>query len=126
MPRPASLELSDATLAAAMTLVGLVGMTYASLTMRQPFAMLPGMDGALTAGVLGFGFALLHGLRYRDVVRMLVPVVGVQIAGCIVHHESIIAIIGLELVVVGGIGVVLAAVLHRLEHVSSDEVTSPA
>jgi hypothetical protein len=104
---------SDIALAGAVTLCGAIGMVYGVVTQRQPFAMLPGMDGALTAGLLGFGFALLHGLRYRDVLRMLIPVLGIQVGGCLVHGESVVAIIGLELTVVGMVGLALAAALSQ-------------
>ena len=108
------LRSSDTALASVVAAIGLAGVTYGTLTMRQPFAMLPGMDGAVTMGVLGFAFALLHGLRYRDVLRMLIPVLGVQIGGCLVHGESVVAIVGLELTFVGVVGIAMAAVLSSL------------
>lgn len=113
-----SLLRSDAFLAGVVTLCGILGVAYGVLTQPQPFAMLPGMDGALTAGVLGFGLALLHGMRYRDVLRMLIPVVGIQIGGCLVHGESVVAITGLELAVVGVTGVLMALALARAERPS--------
>lgn len=108
------LRSSDTALAVILAGLGLAGVAYAASTQAQPFAMLPGMDGALTMGVLGFGFALLHGMRYRDVLRMLIPVLGVQVGGCLVHGESIVAIVGLELAFVGVVGIAMAAVLSSV------------
>ena len=99
-----------------MTAVGLAGVTYGVTSVHQPFAMLPGMDGALTMGVLGFVFALLHGLRYRSVLQMLIPVLGIQIGGCLAHGESVVAVVGLELTFVGAVGVAMAAVLSHISH----------
>jgi len=113
--RLTSLWASDTTLAMTVTAIGLAGVAFGVVTERQPFAMLPGMDGALTMGILGFAFALLHGIRYRDVLRALIPVLGIQIGGCLVHGESVPAIVGLELTVVGVVGLAMAITLSIVD-----------
>jgi hypothetical protein len=120
--RVASFRVSDTTLAVLTTVLGLAAVAHSVVTQREPFAMLPGMDGALTAGLLGFAFAMLHGLRYGDVLRALVPVLGIQIGGCLVHGESVVAIVGLEFLVVGLVGMVL---VYGLQSRQRDDASSP-
>jgi hypothetical protein len=98
-------KISDGSLGTLLATIGIIMMCAAVLTDKQPFAALPGMDGAMTAGTLGFILALLHGLSFRRSLQLMTPIVFVQAVGSTLYQCNIVALIGLELGIYGLIGI---------------------
>jgi hypothetical protein len=79
--------------------------------MRNPnaLAMLPGVDGCLTAGVVGVLLALLEGIPYRATVLFLAaPIAAVQLAATKAIGVNFFPMLGLEMAAVGLFGLPLS------------------
>ncbi len=105
-------EISDAALAFIVAVVGMTGMAVGFATFSHPFDISPSLDGTLMAAQLGFVFAVLHGLRFRRVLSMMAPVLGVVAVVAARQHESAFALVGVTLTFYGIIGVALAMLLQ--------------
>jgi hypothetical protein len=103
MPSPR--RLSNGTLGTLIAAAGIVMMTIGVSSSAHPFAALPGMDGAMAAGTIGFVLALLHGLSFRRSVEIIAPVVLVQVLVSFRHDCTVLALIGLELGIFGLLGI---------------------
>ena len=98
----------DRWLAAAMTAAGGAVIGLALFRRWDPHEMSPGAEGALTAAILGPMLALLHGLRFSRVLLLAVPIWILQLLACAAVSSPAVAPLGLELVALGGFGVVLS------------------
>jgi hypothetical protein len=87
-----------------LAMVGGGALVVAVVSNRNAMQMLPGMDGSLVAGVLAALLPLLHGLRYRAAVALMLPVIAMQIVACRAGGLAFLPILGPELMVVGIIG----------------------
>lgn len=83
---------------------GLVLLLLSPLTHRTPFVMRPGTDGALTAGALGCLLALLHGISFRRVLKLMVPIFVLQLVLCLRFGVSPLAFFGSQLVAIAIFG----------------------
>jgi len=106
-------NVSDTTLALLVGFSGAASMAIGVSMHRHPFSALPGYDGAITMGLLGFAFALLHGVPYRKLLLALGPIVAIQIVGGQRYQASVLALVGLELALFGVVGLVMSALYHR-------------
>ena len=111
MPSRAARTLPDLDTSLGATLLVAGGAALAFGVARTPtaLAMVPAMDGCLVAGGVALLLALSAGVRYPRALALLLPLVLIQLVGCRVHHASPVAVLGLEAIVVGGIGVLLGA-----------------
>lgn len=98
----------DLPLALALLTAGVVAIAFASRYGRAPFDFLPGMEGCLVAGIVGFGLALLAGASFRQALLMMIPILAAQALGVRVHHASPLAAFGVEALLFGAVGAVLA------------------
>ncbi len=117
----------DLPLALVLLTAGAASALVASRQSAVAFHFLPSMDGCLTAGCVGFLLALLSGASYRRALFMLLPIVSAQVLGARVHGASLFSVLGIEAMVVGGVGVVLA--MHASSTARSPAnpaITSPA
>ena len=104
-------EISDATLSLIVAVVGMVGIAIGFSTVAHPFNISPSLDGALMAGQLGFVLAMLHGLKFRRVLWMMAPVIGVLAVAALRQHESAFALVGVTLTLYGVVGIGLSLLL---------------
>jgi hypothetical protein len=98
----------DAWLAAALSAAGIVAILLAVRGRWALLGMNPGIEGCLVCGVAGFGFSLLHGIAYARAVALSAPVVGLQAAVCAAAGGPVLAVVGIELAVMGLAGIALA------------------
>ena len=89
--------------------------------------MNPGVEGALTVGILGPMLLLLEGLRFSEMLKAAVPIWIIQFAACAAVSGPAIAGLGIELCVIGMIGVLIRALStrdHRGEWTRGDQLLS--
>lgn len=89
----------------------LLGGLFLFLAMRarwSPGDMLPGVEGTLTAGVLGTILLLLHPVPYARALLYSAPVLAVEYEACAVWGGPAVGVVGLQLLIVGFIGLVLS------------------
>jgi hypothetical protein len=103
---------TDLPLALVLLAAGVTSIAVASARSPVAFHFLPSMDGCLTAGCVGFCLALIAGAPFRQALLLLLPIVGVQTMGARVHDASFLAVFGIEALVVGLVGTVLALRAH--------------
>jgi hypothetical protein len=94
---------------AGLAIGGALAVGIATRAQPNALALLPGMDGCLTAGVVAFGLALLHGLSYQAALGILAPIAVIQAIGAASTGASVPAVLGVEAVVVGLVGCLLRA-----------------
>jgi hypothetical protein len=104
-------SVSDATLAFLIAALGLIGVGVGFATVAHPFDIAPSLDGTLTAAQLGFVLAVLHGLRFKRVLWMMTPVVGVLVIAALRQHESPFALAGVTLALYGVIGIAVSQLM---------------
>lgn len=102
-------KISDATLALATAVLGMVGVAIGFSTVSHPFDIPTSLDGILTALQLGFVLAVLHGLQFRKALTIMTPVLAVLAMAAIRQHQSVFALLGVTLAVYGVIGIGLSA-----------------
>ncbi len=105
-------RLNDTTLALVLALLGVVGLVIGFNTTAHPFHISPALDGVLAACQLGFVLALLHGLPYRRVLLTMSPVLGILVIAAQRQHESVAALVGVNLLVFGVVGLGVAMLLE--------------
>jgi hypothetical protein len=98
----------DRWLAAAMMAAGGAVIGLALFQRWDPRQMNPGIEGALTAGFFGPALALLGGLRFSSTLQLAVPIWIIQLFACAAVSGPVVAVLGLEMVALGGFGVLLA------------------
>jgi len=108
---------SDRHIALLLACVGGISLVVASLASAHPFNMSPSMQGVLTCGVLGFVLAILHPLPYRQALRVMLPIVAVQLAAFAAHGINIAAAMGIEALVYGVVGLIVTRPLEASEDV---------
>jgi hypothetical protein len=91
-------------------IAGIVAMSYASLHRGASQDMLPGVEGAVTVGVLAPILLLLHGLRFAEMLKAALPIWAIQFVATAAVSGPAISGLGIDLLALGAIGVVLRAV----------------
>lgn len=100
----------DSWLAPALLIAGIVAMSYASLRHGASQDMLPGVEGAVTVGVLAPILLLLHGLGFARMLQAAIPIWIIQFVAIAAVSGPAIFGLGIDLLAIGAIGVVLRAV----------------
>ena len=99
----------DSWLAPALLIAGVVALGYAVLHRWNAQEMNPGVEGALTVGVLAPMLLLFEGLSFSEMLKAAVPIWIIQFAACAAVAGPAVAGLGIELCVVGAIGVLVRA-----------------
>ena len=102
----------DLPLALVLLAAGVSAIAFAASRSPAAFHFLPSMDGCVTAGCVGFCLALIAGTPFRQALFLLLPIASAQAVGARVHDASFFAVFGIEALVVGLIGTVLALRAH--------------
>jgi hypothetical protein len=109
-----SFEISDRKLAMILAGAGPLLIAIAFARNPHPFNMLPGMDGAFTCGQLGFVLAMLHGIKFRRALQLMLPIVAIELACCIIHQVSGFAVLGVQALLYGLVGLWVTAPLRTM------------
>lgn len=99
---------SDRVLALALTVIGGAGLLVAVSRNWNAQEMNPGIEGALTAGILAPILALANGLGYRRSVALSAPIVVIQYSACLVAGGPALAVASLTLCCAGFLGFLVA------------------
>lgn len=75
----------------------------------SPSDMLPGVEGALTAGVLGTILLLLHPIPYARAILYSAPILAIEYWSSAATGGPAVGLVGLQLVIVGFIGLALGS-----------------
>ncbi|HEY4118093.1 MAG TPA: hypothetical protein VGM56_09565 [Byssovorax sp.] len=100
-------QRGDLPLAIGLLFLGSGTVAVALRRFPAAFVMFPALEGALTMGVVAFLLALGAGLTLRRALAWTAPAVLLQIVLAARRVPSFSAAIGLELAVLGGVGVAL-------------------
>ena len=99
----------DTCLGALLLFVGGASLVLGVGRTPNALAMTPAMDGCLVTGGVSLLLALAAGVSYARALALLSPLVLIQLLGCRVHHANPLAVLGLEALVAGGMGVLASA-----------------
>jgi hypothetical protein len=103
----------EMVLALVLTIVGAGLMAVAIAHRWNPQDMNPGIEGCLTAGVLGFLLCLLHPMSYATAASVTAPLVAVEYAATAVAGGPAVGVVGIQLVIMGMIGLSLGGLTAR-------------
>ncbi len=98
----------DLVVALSASALGAAALALAMHAGWSPGDMLPGIEGCLTAGVVGTVLALLHPMEYWRAVAWSAPIMVVEYASCAFAGGPALGVVGLHLVLAGLLGIVLA------------------
>jgi hypothetical protein len=98
----------DLVLALVLTVSGGAALLAAVHARWNPGDMLPGIEGCVTAGVVGTLLALLQRIEYRTVVAMSAPVVVIEYLACVASGGPAAAVAGMHLAAMGLLGLGLS------------------
>ncbi|NUQ74003.1 MAG: hypothetical protein HUU21_10645 [Polyangiaceae bacterium] len=101
------LRLKQATMGYLFIVAGAIALIIAPLRDKSAFVMSPGLEGCLTAGVVGLALAILGGIGYRGTVALALPIFVAQFLGCRGSGEPVLATLGLEALMLGLLGIVM-------------------
>lgn len=106
----------DLGAAVVVTLAGGVALSLALRAHWVPQDLSPGVEGGLTASFSSFLMALLHPLPYRRALALLAPLIAALFLGCASAAGPAVGLgmAGLQLVLMGIVGLALAARARRL------------
>lgn len=99
----------DSWLAPALLVAGIVALGYAALHHWNAQDMMPGVEGAATVGVFAPILLLLHGISFSEMLKAAIPIWIIQFAATAAASGPAIAALGIDLSVLGAIGVGLRA-----------------
>lgn len=103
--------------APALLVAGVAAIVFAGVHAGGAQDMNPGVEGAVTAGVLAPILLLLHGLRFSEVLKTVAPIWLMQITATAAVKGPVASGIGIDLCVTGASGIlmnVLAARTHAI------------
>jgi hypothetical protein len=119
------LQVKQATVGSLFTVAGAFALVIATLRDKGAFVMSPGLEGCLTAGVVGLALAILGGVGYRTTVALALPIFLAQYLGCRGSGEPVLATLGLEALMLGLLGIVMAPREARAVKAAPISITSP-
>lgn len=93
----------------AFACAGTLSILYAILREKSAFTMSPGVEGSLTAFVVGIALALSEGVAFGSAVVVALPLFVLQYVGCRYVGEPALGILGLEAVLIGLYGLLAPA-----------------
>ncbi|MFT3773519.1 MAG: hypothetical protein QM820_49720 [Minicystis sp.] len=111
----------DLYLALAATLLGGLFFYLALRARWNPHDVNPGIDGCLTAGVVGTILAILAPMEYWRALLLTAPVMALEYWACAAVGGSALGIVGLHLIIVGFIGLGLGVRAQRFAVASGGE-----
>lgn len=97
----------DLYLGLGATLLGGLLLYLAMQARWSPGDMLPGVEGCLTAGLVGTVLLLLHPMPYARAVLISAPVLSIEYWACAVSGGPAVGLVGLQLMIVGFVGLIL-------------------
>ncbi len=103
-------EERDRWLAPALLIAGVIALSYALLHRWNAQEMNPGVEGAVTVGVFAPMLLLLHGLGFAEMLKGAIPIWIVQFVACAAVSGPAIAGLGIDLCVIGAVGVLVRVV----------------
>ena len=103
----------DMILALTLTLVGVAAVVFAIAHRWNPQELMPGIEGCLTAGVVGFIMALLHPVSYGNAVVIVAPIVAVEYVATAAAGGPAVGVVGIQLAFMGLLGLVLGLATGR-------------
>jgi hypothetical protein len=112
-PRAAK-PLPDTRLGTLVVVLGFIGVGVGLKTHADPFAVPPSLDGIMASALVGFVLATLHGLDFRRALAVLSPALGVLAVVAVRCHESPFALVGINLVLFGAIGLLAGRLSGRV------------
>ncbi|HZF50018.1 MAG TPA: hypothetical protein VE093_15270 [Polyangiaceae bacterium] len=89
------------------TVGGAAALLVAPLRDKSAFVMSPGLEGCLTAGVVGLALALAGGAGYLATALLALPILLVQLLACQGSGEPALATLGIEALMLGILGFVM-------------------
>lgn len=93
----------------ALAVVGSGALIAALLRNRTALTMTPGVEGSLIAAIVGVALALSEGVAYTTVAMTAVPIFCMQYLACQSVGESSLALLGLQGIIVGLVGLIAPA-----------------
>lgn len=105
----AKVSSNDLYLGLGATLLGGLLLYLAMRAHWNPGDMLPGVEGCLTAGLVGTVLLLLHPMPYARAVLISAPILSIEYWACAVTGGPAVGIVGLQLLIVGFAGLVLGS-----------------
>ena len=107
----------ESWLAPALLVAGVAAIVFAGVHAGSAQDMNPGVEGAVTAGVLAPILLLLHGLSFSEMLKTVAPIWLMQVTATAAVNGAVASGIGIDLCVTGAIGIlmnVLAARTHAV------------
>jgi hypothetical protein len=95
---------TQALVGSVFSVVGAAAVAIAPAVDKSAFVMSPGLEGCLTAGVVGFALAILGGVGYLTTAAIALPIFLAQYLGCRGAGEPVLATLGLEALMLGLVG----------------------
>ena len=95
------IESKQALVGAFFTVAGVAAIVTAPILDKSAFIMSPGLEGSLTAGVVGLGLAVVGGVSYLTTAAIALPIFIAQYLGCRGSGEPALAMLGLEALMLG-------------------------
>ena len=115
----------DMALSLALAAAGVAAVIFAIAHRWNPQELNPGIEGCLTAGVVGFVMALLHPLPYGSAVALTAPIVAVEYTSSVVAGGPAVGVVGVQLAVMGMIGLAVGLATRRApEHEEQEDDAS--
>jgi hypothetical protein len=96
----------QALVGSSLAAVGAAVLLVACLRDQSALSMSPGLEGCLTVGVVGVALALSEGIAYATAVAITLPVLLLQFVACRAAGEPVLAMLGLEGLVIGLFGLI--------------------
>ena len=93
----------------ALAVAGSGALFAALLHNKMALTMTPGVEGSLIAAVVGVALALSEGVAYTTVVMTAIPIFIMQYLACRSVGEPSLALLGLQGVIVGLVGLIAPA-----------------
>jgi len=87
-----------------MTVGGVAAVIVAMIQRWNPQEMNPGVEGSLTVGIVGSVLALVEGLPYTTVIKLMIPIWAIQYVTCQMVPGPSFAVLGIELIALGFFG----------------------
>lgn len=111
----------DSWLAPGLLLLGVAAILYATLHADRAQDMNPGLEGAVTAGVLAPVLLLIHGLRFSEMLKTVAPIWLLQLVATAAVSGPVVAGLGIDLCVTGAVGILINVLASR-----TSAATAPA
>jgi hypothetical protein len=103
----------DSWLAPALLVAGVAAILFATLHAGSAQDMNPGVEGAVTVGVLAPMLLLLHGLSFSEMLKTVAPIWLMQLTATAAVKGPIASSIGINLCLVGAVGILMNVLASR-------------